>query len=145
MYVSSNCSGAFCLGGFGLEERVGWGFKSLFALVGIGFRLTTIGRDDCRGDGLSNTLRSCCVRFCPGTDDWLLRGETFSGFRIGHCSSVGLPASASTSVRRAFSGLAGFTICANGGLGRGLSRFGTGMYFFGFCRVSCNVKEAVTH
>jgi hypothetical protein len=53
-------------------------------------------------------------------------GEMFSGCKIGHFSDVGLPDSASTSVRWAFGGLAGVMICATGGLGSGLLQLGVG-------------------
>jgi hypothetical protein len=56
-------------------------------------------------------------------------GEMFSGCKIGHFSDVGLPASASTSVRWAFGGLAGLMICAIGGLGSGLLQLGVGSGF----------------
>jgi hypothetical protein len=84
------------------------------------------------------------VRACRGTGGLVLSGETFSGLRTGHSSSVGLPASASTSVRRAFGGLFEFTTCANGGLGRGLLRFDGREGFFCPYTVSCDVQKAVT-
>lgn len=62
-------------------------------------------------------------------------GEMFSGCKIGHVSDVGLPASASTSVRRAFGGLAGLMICAIGGLGSGLLQLGGDGTIVGFCLV----------
>ena len=66
----------------------------------------------------SDTLR-CGLPVSPGkVGD--LSGEMFSGCKIGHFLDVGLPDSASTSVRWAFGGLVGSMICAIGGLGSGL-------------------------
>lgn len=62
-------------------------------------------------------------------------GEMFSGCKIGHFSDVGLPDSASTSVRWAFGGLAGLMICAIGGLGSGLLQLGGDDAIVGFCLV----------
>jgi hypothetical protein len=60
------------------------------------------------------------------------RGTSFGGI-IGHSSDVGVPVTwASTRVRFALGGLNGFTYCAMGGLGRGLSRL-TGGLRVAFC------------
>lgn len=81
----------------------------------------------------SDTLR--CGRPVSLEKVRVLSGEVFSGRKIGHFSDVGLPASASTSVRRAFSGLAGLIICATGGLGSGLLQLGGDDTIVVFCLV----------
>lgn len=85
-----------------------------------------LGLASCLNFEPSDVLRCCCIA------SWLT-GDTFSGRRMGHSSSVGLPASASTSVRCALSGLFGSITCATGGLGRGLSQKDAGLGFFTSC------------
>lgn len=79
----------------------------------------------------SDVLRCGTIPFVEGAGD--LVGGTFSGWSTGQTSSVGVPASASTSVRWPLGGLAEFTICAIGGLGRGLLQLSGGVVLVELC------------
>ena len=90
-----------------VNEALVWEGVLLLAERGVVVRVMSTGMPFRRSAEPSDTLRCGRPSILGAMESFVI--DTFSGRRIGHCSSVGVPASASTSVRWALGGLAGFT------------------------------------